>query len=310
MAAAARLLRLDADRTASAFGIAYAEAAGEMQMYEESADTVALQQGFRARAGVTAAYLAQAGLAGPHSPLLGRYGFFKVFEPNHDLSALLDGLGSDFVGSRLSFKPYPCCKCIHPALDAILHLVKTAGIARQTVAELRIGTNRLSRDFVAEPRAVRWAPRTGVEARFSLPYVAAVAVANGAVHLEDFAPEALDQAAVKRILAVTEVTVDEAIERVAGHAANAPASIVIRLSDGRSLSHRVDKPKGHPDNPAGFSDGVDKLRACGKFGDGAILLEQIDHLVASIHNLDRAPDLSTLLSALPTTDPTGMKQHP
>jgi 2-methylcitrate dehydratase PrpD len=54
-ALASRLLRLDERQTLDAFGIAYAHAAGEFQMYEETSHTVALQQGFRARAGIDSA---------------------------------------------------------------------------------------------------------------------------------------------------------------------------------------------------------------------------------------------------------------
>lgn len=294
--ASARLLRLDRERMTSALGIAYAEAAGEMQMYDEGAHTVALQQGFRARAGLSAAYLARANLKGPHAVFLGRYGFYRVFEPDHDLDELLDNLGSEFVGAALSFKSYPCCKCIHPALDAILQLRAKNGFGASNVLKLRIGTNRLSRDFVAAPFEQKWMPRSGVEARFSLPYVAAVAVVKGAVGIEDFTAGAIGDPQVRRIMDLTEVVVDPEIERTAGHAANAPATVTLQLVEGQTFKQKVDKPKGHPDNPATFSDGTVKLRKCVAFSSltGAV---DIDQIIRSVADLDRARSLQPLFTS-------------
>lgn len=294
---AARLLRLDLNCTVNALGISYAEAAGEMQMYEEGAHTVALQQGFRARSGLSAAYLARANLRGPHAVFEGRYGFYRVFEPDHDVNALLDNLGSEFIGAALSFKYYPCSKSVHPALDAILYLREKNNFGFDDLRKLEIGTNKLNHDFVAVPRERKWMPRSGVEGRFSLPYVAAVAVVKGAVGIEHFNDAAINDPQVRRIMEVTEISIDPEIERMAPHTVNAPASVAVHLLNGHVIKHRVDKPKGHPDNPANLTDGAKKLRECLAFSELGNRID-IDRIVQSVADLDRASNLRELLSSL------------
>ena len=121
-AVSTRLLHLDEEQTRNAFGIAYAQAAGEFQMYEEGAHTVALQQGLRARSGLDSAMLAQVGFNGPREPFFGKFGFYKAFEPDYDLNMLLDGLGEEYVNASISFKPWPACKATHPGIYGLLQL--------------------------------------------------------------------------------------------------------------------------------------------------------------------------------------------
>jgi 2-methylcitrate dehydratase PrpD len=261
-AAATRLLRLDERQTRDAFGIAYAQAAGEFQMYEETSQTVALQQGLRARSGIDSAMLAAAGFNGPREPFFGKYGFYKAFEPEYDLNLLLDGLGEDYVNASISFKPWPSCKCTHPGIFGLLQLREKDKFAGEEVEAIEIGVNRLAEGLVVQPRDQKWNPQDSVTARFSLPYVIAVAAAKGQVGIRDLKPEALNDPGVRRILAATKVAIDPDIDRTHGTHQNAPTTVKVRLKDGREHGIRIEKPFGHPDNPPSFSDAMKKLLAC------------------------------------------------
>jgi hypothetical protein len=189
--AAMRLMRLDEEQCLNAFGIAYAQAAGEFQMYEEASQTVSIQQGLRARSGIDSAEMARAGLNGPHEVFFGRYGFYRAFEPVHDVDLLLRDFGKDFVCRELSYKPYPCCKCMHPAIFATLQLREREHVQPDDITGIRIGTNRMCSEFLAQPRDLKWNPPTQVAAKFSLPYGVSVAAAKGAVGIADFEQQAL-----------------------------------------------------------------------------------------------------------------------
>jgi 2-methylcitrate dehydratase PrpD len=297
-ALASRLLRLDERQTLDAFGIAYAQAAGEFQMYEETAHTVALQQGFRARAGIDSALLARLGLNGPHEVFLGKYGFFRAFEPEHDLQLLLGGLGTHYVNAEMSFKPYPCCKCIHPSIGAMLTLRDRERFGPDDVAAIHVGTNRLAEGLVVEPRAEKWHPANPVTARFSLPYGVAVAAARGQVGIRDYAPAALQDPVVRRLMKAT--TVDVAPEIQASHPfhQNAPALVTVRLRDGRESQVRVEHPFGHPKNPATVADGERKLRQCVEVSARPFPAGQVAAICEAVRGLERLRDLSPLLDAL------------
>lgn len=294
-AVAARLLKLNEKQILDSFGIAYAQAAGEFQMYEETSHTVALQQGLRARTGVDSAMFALAGLNGPHEPFLGKYGFFKAFEPEYDLKPLLDGLGEDYINANISYKPWPACKCTHPGIFGMLQLREKEKFTADDVVGIEVGVNRMAEGLVVQPRAVKWNPQDPVDGRFSLPYAISVAAAKGKVGITDFRKPAFQDPTVRRILAATKVEIDEEIDRTHGLHQNSPTKIKVKLKGGGERSIRIDKPYGHPDNPADFKFGESKLRQCAEVSAVPFSETQLQAICDAVRNLEKAPNLNRLL---------------
>ena len=120
-AAAGKLLRLRPEQMLAGFGIAYSQAAGNRQCILDGALSKRLQAGQAASAGVFAAVLAQTGFTGARNIFDGRFGFFELYQPNGaDPSVLLRDLGTAYRGEALSYKPYPCGRPLHAAIDAAL----------------------------------------------------------------------------------------------------------------------------------------------------------------------------------------------
>jgi 2-methylcitrate dehydratase PrpD len=301
-AVACRLLGLDEQQTLDAFGIAYAQAAGEFQMYEETAHTVALQQGLRARSGIDSAFFARAGLRGPHQVFLGKYGFFRAFEPDHEPRLLLDGLGEEYVNAEMSFKPYPCCKCIHPSVGAMLALREKERFTADDIAAIHVGTNRLAEGLVVEPRQEKWRPADPVTARFSLPYGVAVAAARGRVGIRDYTPAALEDPVVLRLLETTTVEIDPDIQASHPLHQNAPAVVTVVLRSGEKRSSRMEHPFGHPRNPARLADGEAKLRQCAEVSARPFPESRLAAICDAVRRLEELPSLGPLLDALIVDD--------
>src|SRR6516164_7439409 len=129
-AAAGKLMGLTAEQMLHAFGIAYSHAAGNRQCILDGALTKRMQAGQAASAGVFCAVLAQTGFTGAHNIFNGRFGFLELYQPNgHEASLLLRDLGAVFCGEVLSYKPYPCGRPLHAAIDAALAARTALGIA-------------------------------------------------------------------------------------------------------------------------------------------------------------------------------------
>jgi 2-methylcitrate dehydratase PrpD len=297
-AAAMRLMRLDELQCLNAFGIAYAQSAGEFQMYEEASQTVSLQQGLRARSGIDSAELARAGFDGPKESLYGRYGFFRAFEPTHDFELLTGKLGVDFIARELSYKPFPCCKCMHPAISATLKLRKDNNIDPAQIKSIRIGTNRICKDFLAKPEELKWNPPTTVAAKFSLPFGVAVAAAKGAVGILDFEGEGLRHREVLRLLATTTVEVDADIERTDGMNQNAPAKVYFKLADGKEISQRIDHPLGHPRNPPSMEDVVGKMAQCADYSSIELSQARLNKIRDAVSNLETMISARSILDLM------------
>src|SRR3954454_17030685 len=120
-AAVGKLLGLTPEQMLAALGIAYSHAAGNRQCILDGALAKRMQAGQAASAGVFSAVLAQTGFTGAHNIFGGGFGFFELYQPNgYDASVLLRELGTAFRGEALSYKPYPCGRPLHAAIDTAL----------------------------------------------------------------------------------------------------------------------------------------------------------------------------------------------
>jgi len=106
-AGASKLLNLDTDAIIHAFGICGTQASGVRQVFGTMSKP--LNAGKSSMDGVLSAVLAEKGFTSSKDIIEGRLGFFEVFTDGPDKDAVLQGLGSKFYISDLSFKPYPTC---------------------------------------------------------------------------------------------------------------------------------------------------------------------------------------------------------
>src|SRR6202022_3446507 len=180
-AAAGKLIGLTPEQMLYAFGIAYSHAAGNRQCILDGALTKRMQAGQAASAGVFSAVLAQTGFTGAHNVFNGRFGFLELYQPNgHDASLLLQDLGTVFRGEALSYKPYPCGRPLHPAIDAALEARAVLEIASPDDIEsvtIEADPRGHSDQFGGAPAKRR--PTQVVEAQFAQPFLIATALVHG-----------------------------------------------------------------------------------------------------------------------------------
>jgi 2-methylcitrate dehydratase PrpD len=123
-AAAARVLGLDPEKTAQAFGIAASQAAGLMAV-QDGAMTKSFHSGRAAQSGIYAALLAEQGYTGIQDVLDGAYGtFFSAFVDDWAPEMLTDDLGSDWKIRRVGFKPAPASNGSTTAMTAIDEILR------------------------------------------------------------------------------------------------------------------------------------------------------------------------------------------
>ena len=114
-AAAARILKLSEAEIIQSLALASCQAvfSDALVTYPPS-HLRAVRDGFSARAGVTSALLARRGVQAFDRPIEGPGGLYSNFARNkYDPEQLLNGLGSNFEGANVSFKPWPSCRGTH-----------------------------------------------------------------------------------------------------------------------------------------------------------------------------------------------------
>ncbi|MGD9145872.1 MAG: MmgE/PrpD family protein, partial [Anaerolineae bacterium] len=141
-AAAAHVMDLDAETVARAFGLAalHAPVPSVGKIYEER-PMWALKNnfGWATQGAILGVMFAAEGFDGNHRILEGATGFWSMAGSDQvDPSALTAGLGSHYSLLDTSFKPYPCCRFTHSALDALGQIVRSAQLSVSQVREVRI----------------------------------------------------------------------------------------------------------------------------------------------------------------------------
>lgn len=265
-AAAARVLRLSPAETVNAMGIAYSQAGGTHQVTRDGATTKRMQPGFGARSALLSIAMSQAGIRGAQNIFEGEDGLGRTYLRSAlDSGALREGLGQRFHMADLSYKPYPCCRFNHSAIDAALAIRREPRFDASRVRRITVGTNRQAWEAVASPIEIRQAPTTVVQAQFSICYTIACALTNGAVGLEDFVDAALQRPTVMALTRKVEPFVDPAIESEWGRTIS-PAELVVETDSG-VFRTRVDHARGGRGNAMSPKDFDRKLHDCLAFAD-------------------------------------------
>lgn len=295
--AAARVLGLDAAETVNALGIAYSQAAGTHQVTRDAALTKRMQPGFAAKAALLAVQLTRAGIRGAQDTFEGADGLFRTYlRGRYDPDRLRDGLGQRFDMADLSYKPYPCCRFNHTAVDAALAIRARPGFDPARVSRIVALVNNQAYEAVCTPVAMRQRPQTVVQAQFSIPFTVACALVDGRVSLGHFNDEGLSRPDILGLAALTETGVDEAIQ--AGWSRSISPTLLVVETGNVRFEQRVDFPRGHPQHPMTEADFDAKLADCLSFSELGWppgRAQEIRAATARAEELSRGRDLVDLL---------------
>jgi 2-methylcitrate dehydratase PrpD len=283
--ACAKLMGLDQDRTAHALAIAASLASGIKANFGTMAKP--LHVGHCARNGLMAARLAARGMtANPAEVFEHRQGFLDVFngpgtyDTERALAAWADPL--DIMRPGIAIKQYPCCGSTHPAIDALLSLVRQHRYAPADVKRVQawIHPRRLA-------HTNRPDPRTPTDSKFSLQYVLARSLINGCVALDHFEAQAHQDPQVQALLPRIEVAgYGTDLFTADNHFGGA---VRLTLTDGTVHEARVEQPLGRScDHPLPSQMLREKFALCAT----PVLSEQaVAALLQVVHQMPSLEDV-------------------
>src|SRR5205823_2064516 len=193
--AAARLMRLDVERTRHAIGIAgVASAALRQSRVGELSNWKGCAFANAARHGVFAAFLAREGMTGPAPIFEGEMGFQKLV--SGPLEARVGDWGKDRQGKFMilntSIKFWPAEYHSQSAIEAALKLRPQVGDMSQ-IESVLVESHDAAVDIIGS-EAEKWRPTSRETADHSLPYIVAVALADGEVTAKQFEPARISDA--------------------------------------------------------------------------------------------------------------------
>ena len=294
--AAARILKLDAERTANALGIAGSQASGSLEFLTDGAFTKRFNAGWAAHAGLIAALLAREGFTGPASIIEGRLGFLHGYSPKSKAEKVLAGWGAPYEVMKTSIKPHACCRYKQGPIDCILAIVRENNLKEPDIEKIVVSVLKAGQALVAEPRENKLAPKSIVDAQFSMPFGAALAVFYGQAFLDQYCRENIESPQIHDLMQRVTCISNDAIEREFPD--KWPAEVEIVTRDGRSFCKYMEYPKGDPQNPLSRDEIILKFNnlASSVVGDGR-RKEIVDHVLS----IDRQRTIRPLLISLACT---------
>ena len=210
-AACAVLLKLNAEETAWALGLAGTQGAGLWAFNADGSMSKRLHPGKAAHSGVLAAELAQLGFSGPTSIYeFEDGGVLKAFSDHADAALLTLDLGRVYHIDDNSIKPYCCCGSTHAYIDAALALRKKLGAPWDTSRKVRVGTCKV----VDVQCGFDYVPGSVLNAQMSLRYAVAVALLEGAALPAQFTDDKLCDPLIIAVAAAIELVADPELDKL------------------------------------------------------------------------------------------------
>ena len=164
----------------------------------------------------------------------------------------LDDLGEKYQVMDLYFKPYPCCRWAHPAIDAVTSLMRENGIAPSEISKITVKT------FNRATLLSKIEPTTADEAQYNIAYPVATAAVYGSFGIEHVFPDALRDPTVLAMMKKLDFVTDPALD------ARFPAERICRAeiatADGRCFISGECAPRGEACENIGIEWLADKFR--------------------------------------------------
>ena len=292
-AGAGLLLGLTERQLATALAIAASFASGIKANFGTM--TKPLHVGQCARNGVMAALLAEAGLTASDDAFEHRQGFFEVFNGagTYDADAILRDWAApfDIVTPGIAIKQYPCCGSTHPAIDAMLELVREHALTPGNVAHVRSWTHPRRLAHTNRPTV-----RSALDAKFSVQYCLARALIDGEVVLSQFEEGAYLDPRVAPVMARIEAAPHPDMSLASS--AHFGAEVSIMTADGRRLTKAVELALGRTSsNPLPQGRLEAKYRNCAARALTDHAVARSVELVAGFDTLDSVAILTDVLAA-------------
>ena len=291
---AARLLGLDETGITNAIGIGYHQSSGNGQCVKDGALTKRMGPGMAVRGGIASALMAKRGITGARNCLEGAAGMYAVYHGHsYSRERLIGELGTRFEGVNVSIKPYPCCRGVHPSIDAALALARKYDVRLDDVKSIVIYCGEATYGLLGSPLEVKAHPRNFVDAQFSLAWGVATAIARRRAGLDDFTPEAITSPDILAVSVKIDIQNDPALDRE--DQGMEPARVEITMNDGAVLREQVDLPTGTPGRPLAFADIERKFADCLAHAGQPISAAKARQLVETVARLEEVEDVQDLI---------------
>ena len=164
----------------------------------------------------------------------------------------LNDLGEKYQVMDLYFKPYPCCRWAHPAIDACLELMKKENIKADEIEKVTVKT------FERATMLSKIKPQTADEAQYNIAYPVAAAIVTGDFTVREVLEENLFREDIYEMMEKLSFEKDEELDK------EFPAKRIcraeIKTKNGKTYISGNCEPRGEAHEGIGIDWLSDKFR--------------------------------------------------
>ena len=199
-------------------------------------------------------------------------------------------LGKRFEGVNIAIKPYPCCRGIHPAIDAGLALAIEEDLHSEDIEEIVLSVTDAHNKLLCMPLDAKRSPRSPVDAQFSIPWGVASAIVGRRIGLDNFTEDAIRNGEVLDLTQKMRVEVDNTLHKPGPE----PTRVKVTTKDGKVFIKVVENPLGSLERPMSFDDCARKFNDCAKRLDAG----RSDRIIDLVGRLEQLEDIQEIIRLL------------
>ena len=288
-AGAARGLKLDAERTVHALGIAGTQASGLMAA-QYGAMVKRMHAGRASQSGLYGALLARDGFTGIPDVLESEYGgFCTTFSRSHDrfrLEQLTAGFGEVWQTMGVALKFYSCVGSNHTTLDALRELQAGRPFGANDVKRIVVHASQVTLDHAGW----KYRPAGIAAAQMNLSFCVATLLLEGDCFVGQFDEKAPTDRKRIALAEKVEVVADPAITAKGSRYRHA-VRVEVELADGSILRRDIETPRGSEPNFASEAQVVAKYE---KLAAHALPRARVARLRDAVLGLEKLEDASRI----------------
>ena len=283
-AAVGRLLGLDGETMAKAFGLAGSQSAGTFAAW--ATPTVKWHQCRGALSGLMAALLADQKFLATKEFLTAKDGgFYNTYSNGGKPELVTADLGKRWELEQISLRLWPSASSTQTMNTALFDLVEKHQPAFDKIKKVRIAFSQAVYDFHGKLPDYKGK----FDALISAHYVATAILHDRALTLTQFEPARYDNPTLRRAAKeLIECRPDPALK---GNA----CTVEIEMADGKKFSQACEHPRGSPKNPLSRAQIETKFRTYAK---GVISDKAAEEVIAAVGKLEELPSVRTLMDLL------------
>ena len=285
-AAVGRLIGLDADTMARAFGLAGSQAAGTFAAW--GTPTVKFHQCRGALSGLMAALLAQQKFVATQEFLTAKDGgLYNTYTNGGKPGAALEGLGERWELEQIALRLWPSASTIQGLVTAMFDLVEQHDVKFDAVKKLRVSLGETANKM----HGIFPQYKGKFEALLSTHYAAAAILHDRELTLAQFEPARYNDPKLKSFAAdKVEVRADASLKEV-------QTIVEADMADGKTVKVRSDVPRGAPENRLTRAQIEAKFRTYAK---PTMSSARIDEVIGMVSKLEELGSVRKLMDVLRT----------